>query len=167
MAEFLLRNSLNPGKVIKCTITFRQIINKGEEGEPVWLVEMRTMEPHKSGGSIAPVFVHYTSASNLDEAINEAATQIAQQVDWTPLETDARAPFVIYNSPTTGDLSVSIYSSVFVDIKDLVPTTGIDPDSIEVTVNDMDVTDEIELIGDPFEYRVKWQPKVRVLDYYT
>lgn len=166
MADFLLRNSLNPSKVIKCTITFRQLMNKGEDGELVWLVEIGTVETTASGTSIAPVFVHYTSAINLDDAIKEATETIAQQVDWTPLDSDKRPPFVSYNSPENGNQSVSIYSNLVIDVKDLIPTSGIDLSSVEVLINGMDVTSEVEVSGDPFEYRIIWSPAERVLDYY-
>lgn len=166
MAEYLLRNTLNPGKVVKCTITFRQLTPKGEEGEPIWLVEINTAESHKDGGDIPPVYIHYTSLDNLDEEIKKATEEIAKQIDWLPMDTDGRGPFVSYSSPTEGDTSVSIYSNVVIDIKDIIPSAGIDSSSIEVTVNGTDVTSEIELTGDPYEYRVIWKPFKRVLDTY-
>jgi hypothetical protein len=164
--EYLIRNSLNPGKVVSCTITFRQIVNKGEEGELVWLVQINTAEPHKDGGEIAPLFIHYVSSDNLDAAIKSATETIAEQVDWSPLYEDLRPPFVSYSSPSESGDIVSLYSNVVVDIKDLLPAAGIDPDSITVTVNGFDVTDELDIIGDPYEYRVIWDPFIRVADTY-
>lgn len=164
MAEYLLRNSLNPGKVVSCSVSFRQIVNKGEEGEPVWLVEIITLEPHKDGGSIPPEYIHYTSDQNLDVAIRKATQRIASKVDWTPTITDIRPPFVVNYSPRSA--VVDIYSDVLVDITDILPAAGIDPDSITMTINDLDVTGELEITGDPYNYRVMWKPKIRVLDYY-
>jgi hypothetical protein len=166
MATYLLRNCLNPGKVVKCTITFRQIVNKGEEGEPVWLIEVGTAEPHKDGGKISPVFIHYTNgAVNLDTAVRSATTIIANQVNWGTLQDDIRPPFVVSSLPTVNENVVPIYSDVVVDIKDLFPSAGIDPDSITVTVNDFDVTNDITLAGTPFEYKLVWSPPIRILDY--
>ena len=164
MAEYLLRNSLNPGKVVSCSVSFRQIVNKGEEGEPVWLVEIVTLEPHKDGGKILPEYIHFTNDQNLDVAIRNATQRIADQVDWSPIMKDLRPPFVKYYSPRSS--VVDIYSDVVVDITDILPAAGIDPNSIRVTVNDLDVTEELELIGDPYDYRVIWKPKIRVLDSY-
>jgi hypothetical protein len=166
MAEYLLRNSLNPNKVVKCTITFRQIINKGEGGEPVWLIEIGTVEPHKDGGKIPPLFIHHTTSINLDVAIKEATEKIAEQINWESLISDLRPPFVIYNFPENNQSSVGIYTSVIVDIQDILPAAGIDPNSIEVVINDINVSDEISLEGDPYQYRIKWDPKVRIYDYY-
>jgi hypothetical protein len=166
MADYLLRNSLNPSKVIRCTITFRQLVNKGEDGELVWLVEINTPEPHKDGGSIPPVYIHYTSSQNLDAAIKEATEDIAKQVDWSPLREDLRPPFVFYNSPSEPNEVVDLFSNVVVDIKDILPAAGIDPDSIKMTVNGMDVSDELQITGDPYQYRVIWDTSIRVRDYY-
>lgn len=164
MAEYLLRNSLNPGKVVSCSVSFRQLVNRGEEGEPVWLVEVVTLEPHKDGGSIPPEYVHLTSDKNLDAAIRSATKNIAEKVNWLPVIADLRPPFVKHYSPSSS--VVDIYSDVIVDITDILPAAGIDPDSIKMVVNDLDVTSELELIGDPYDYRVIWQPAIRVLDYY-
>ncbi len=167
MAEYLLRNTLNPNKVVKCTITFKQITNKGEKGEPVWLIEIGTVEPHKDGGKISPIFIHYTNADNLDTTIKEATESIAKQVNWGTLIDDLRPPFVINSFPKVDQSNrVGIYSSVIVDIQDILPAAGIDPDSIEVVINDIDVSDEISLEGTPYKYRIRWDPKVRVYDYY-
>ena len=60
MAQFLIRNSLNPQKVIKCGITFEQITPKSYEGEGLWVVELATDELHKNGGNIPPEFINVT-----------------------------------------------------------------------------------------------------------
>jgi hypothetical protein len=164
MAEFIIRNNLNPNKAIKCTITFRQIVNKGEEGEPVWVVELATKEPHKDGGSIRPAFVHTTSAVTLDKAISNAVAQISEQVDWSPLLTDTRPPFVVYYTPSTDVASIT--SSVNVGIKDITPAAGIDISTIKMTVNGEDVTNDLEITGDPLDYSVTWRPPLRIYDYY-
>jgi hypothetical protein len=163
MAEYTLRSSLNPYKVVKCNISFRQLLNKGEEGKVIWLVEIRTVEPHKDGGDISPVYINYTSEKNLDKEIKKATEKIAEQINWEPLIDDLRPPFVSYSNPINNE-TVDIYSDVIVDIKDVLPAAGIDINSIKVIVNDIDVTDDIEVIGDPYYYRIKWSPSIRVLD---
>ena len=166
MAEYILRNSLNPDRVVKCSITFRKITNKDKRAEPVWLVQISTTEPHKDGGDIAPVFIHLASLANLDLEINEATERIASQVDWGILKEDTRSTIISIVEPCDNLESVSIYSNVVFDVEDLLPTSGIDVNSIEVLVNGMDVTNEIEVSGDPYKYRVTWKTFKRVLDYY-
>ncbi len=160
MAQFLVRNSLNPQKVIKCGITFEQLTPKDDEGEPIWVIEIATDEPHKDGGDILPEFINLTSLDNLDEEIEKAVKTISVQVDWTPLESDLRAPFVEACYPS--DYEVSIESHVKIILKELLPSAGIDVDSIQMTINDFDVTSELEVTGDPYEYTLKWKPFMRV-----
>lgn len=166
MAEYLIKNTLNPYKVVKCDITFRQLVNKGRGCDPVWLVQLSTSEPHKDGGTINPEFINVSSLKNLDSEIKDATEAIASQVDWGDLQSDVTPPFVNQYSPLQNDKNASIFSDVVVSLKDGFPSTGIDPGSVRMYVNGFDVTDEIELIGDPFEYKVVWRPQARVKDYY-
>lgn len=166
MAEYILRNSLNPDKVVKCSITFRKITNKNEEGEPVWLIQIATTELHKDGGNIPSVFIHTVSLNNIDEEINQATEKIADQVDWGVLKQDTRAPIVDIIAPLGDVENIDINSDIVFDIEDLLPAAGVDIDSIEVLVNGMDVTNELEITGDPYKYNVIWKPFKRVFDYY-
>lgn len=166
MAEYLLRNSLNPDKVVSCAITFRKITNKDQRGEPIWLVQIATEEPHKTGGSIAPIFIHLATLNNLSLEINQATEKIAAQVNWGTLKEDLRPPILSIIEPINDLESVSIKSNMIFDIEDLLPAAGVDIDSIKVLINDVDVTDEVDISGDPYQYRVIWKPFKRVLDYY-
>jgi hypothetical protein len=165
MAEFIIRSNLNPNKAVSATITFRQVINKGEEGEPVWVLQIGTEEPHKDGGPIPPTFIHFTDAANLNDAIAEAVTEMSGKIDWSPEREDTRGPFVIYHTPEQDGIA-SILSDVNIGIKDMVPSAGIDLDSIKMTVNGVDVTDDIDIIGTPTQYSVTWRPFFRIKDYY-
>jgi len=164
MAEYILRNSLNPDKVVKCSITFRKITNKNEEGEPVWLIQIATMEQHKDGGDIPPIFIHLATLNNLDLEINSATERIADQVDWGVLREDTRAPIVSIIEPGNDMDNVSINSNLIFDIEDILPATGVDINSIEILVNDFDVTSELNITGDPWGYNVKWVPYLRIYE---
>jgi hypothetical protein len=164
MAQFLLRNSLNPQKVIKCGITFKQIVPARGKGEPIWLVEIATDEPHKDGGNIPPEFINLVTLDNLDQEIEKAVAIISAKVNWAPLESDTRAPFVESCHPSTYE--VDINSSIKIVLKDLLPAAGIDIDSIRMVINDIDVTQDLNITGDPYECKVEWQPPMRVFEEY-
>ena len=167
MAEYIIRNSLNPDKVVECSITFRKLTNKYMEGEPIWLVHIATTEPHKNGGDITPSFIHLANLKNLGLEIDRATEKIAAQVDWGELREDLRPPIVSLVDPIeNGMVNVGITSKVVFDIEDILPAAGIDIDSIKVSVNGMDVTEELDITGDAYQYRVTWSPFKRVLDYY-
>lgn len=166
MAEYLIRNSLNFRKVVKCSITFRKLTNKGMEAEPVWLIQIATVEPHKDGGSIPPIFIHLVTLDNLNLEISNATEKISSQIDWGVLDEDTRAPLVSILRPYNNMESVDIMSDVVFYIEDLFPATGVDISSIKISVNNMDVTDEVVITGDPYKYMVVWKPFKRVFDYY-
>jgi hypothetical protein len=167
MAEYLLRNTLNPNKVVKCAITFRQMVDSKSDGELIWLIEIGTVEPHKDGGKILPIIIHHTSTANLDSEIKKATEKIAEQINWGNVITDLRPPFVTYSYPKIDQTTkIDINTSVVVDIKDILPAAGIDPNSIQVVVNDIDVSNDIFLDGDPYQYRIRWSPKLRIYDNY-
>jgi hypothetical protein len=46
-------------------------------------------------------------------------------------------------------------------ITDREPSSGIDLSSLKVEVNGIDVTDELGIYGNVFEYRVMWHPKLK------
>jgi len=160
MAQFLIRNSLNPQKVVSCGITFEQLTPKNYEGEPRWVIELATDEPHKDGGSIPPEYINLTSLDNLDQEIEKAVEIISAKIDWTPLEEDLRAPFVESCSPS--EYEVDIESRIEIILKEVLPAAGIDISSINMTINDFDVTNELVITGDPYEYTLKWNPFMRV-----
>lgn len=161
MAYFQVRNSLNPSKVIVCGITYKQVVPKGGEGEAIWVIEVATDEPHvTTSGTIPPYFINVTDELDVDLEIEKAVAYISAQVDWEPLANDERPPFVDSVSPDT--YITQIHENVIVGIKDLHPSTGIDIDSIEMTVNDIDVTNDLLITGDEFEYQVEWRPPSRV-----
>jgi hypothetical protein len=166
MAQFIVRNSLNPSKAVRFGVTFAQVVPKDNEGEPIWVVEVGTDEPHLSGGDIPPEFINLTSLDNLDLEIEKSVEIISAKIDWSPLDEDIRPPFVESCFPT--DYEIDIESDVKLVLKDLLPATGIDISSIQMTVTadgkDFDVTPELVVRGDPYEYTIKWRPTIRVYD---
>jgi hypothetical protein len=168
MAQFIVRNSLNPSKAVRFGVTFEQLVPKGREGEPIWLAEVATDEPHKDGGDIPPEFINLVSLDSLDAEIEKAVETISAQIDWTPTAEDLRPPFVVSSYPT--EYEVSIESFVEIVIKDHLPAAGIDISSINMVITadgkDFDVTNELYITGDPFLYTIKWMPAIRVYDTY-
>lgn len=165
MAAFLIRNSLNPQKVVRCGITFEQQTLKGASGEAIWIVELATLESHKDGGEILPEYIHLRTLDNLDAEIEKAAEKISVQISWEPLVNDVRAPFVAeyFPSETTG---VSIDSNIVVKLVELLPSAGIDLSSVKVMLDGFDITNEVDISGDPYNYILKWKPPIVVYDVY-
>lgn len=165
MAHFIVRNSLNPYKAVKFNITFQQQVLKGLEGEPFWLAEINTNEPSVSGTQIASEYLHLKTLTNMDAEIEKVVSNICKQIDWTPQIEDTRGPIVTSYSPSE-TTDVGIDSSVKLTINDLLPSAGIDISSICVTLNGFDITGELDITGDPYEYEVEWKPSTIVYDTY-
>jgi hypothetical protein len=162
MAEFLVRNSLNPNKVAKLGVSYNQVTPKGYEGEAIWTLEVATSELDINGNTIRPVYVTNITQRTLDEEIAKAVGIISAQIDWTPLIDDVWSPEVVSVSPS--DYETDIDSFVEIEMRDKLPAAGIDLSSIEMTVNDFDVSSELTVTGDPYRYKVKWAPFLRVYE---
>jgi len=163
MAYFQVRNSLNPSKVIVCGITYKQVVPKDNEGEAIWVMVVATDEPHvTTSGAIPPHYITVTDELDLDLEIEKAVAEISKQVDWEPLVADTRPPYVYSVQPDT--YIQNIQENVIIGIQDMHPSYGIDLDSIEMTVNYIDVTDDLRISGDEFDYMVEWRPPARVYD---
>lgn len=165
MAEFLLRNSLNPHKVVKCGVTLTQYVDyKKHNGEPIWLLAVGTSEEHKNGGAINEVYTNLTSLETIDKEIELLVAKISKQIDWGGLSDDEHPPFVDSAYPV--DYIAKMEDPVEFVIKELMPSTGIDLDTLKITANGLDITDEFEIKGNPYEYHLKWRPQIKVYDVY-
>jgi hypothetical protein len=145
-------------------ITYRQVVPKGEEGEAVWVIEVATTASGIHSEVIPSEFIHATDLNYLEDEITEAVERLSAQIDWSPLIDDNRNPYV--DSVLPSDYEVPLETSVEVVIKDPLPSAGIDISSITMTVDGFDVTSELDISGDPYEYKVKWSPFLRVTDEY-
>jgi hypothetical protein len=158
MAYFTVRNSLNPQKVITCGITYQQVVDKNSyDGEPIWVLTVATDEPHiTTSGTIPPHHITITDELDLDLEIENAVSAISRQVDWEPLAVDTRPPFVDWSEPAA--YIATIQSDVKVSIVENHPSEGIDIDSIQMFINNEEVTDDLRISGDEFNYVVRWVP---------
>ncbi len=170
MAEFYVHNSLNPNKVVKFNITFRYFVIKGTRGEYMWTLEIGTTHPDINGDSISPARVHNISAEDVNEIIEEALAGLCAQVDWTPLMVDRYAPHVDYTNPIDGETDASLGTIVTIRLKDRLPSAGIDLSNMKIILNnevqDFDITSEVTIEGDPYEYILRWEPELRVQSRY-
>jgi hypothetical protein len=167
MANFYVRNSLG-NLTVKFNITLRYFVIKGEEGEHMWVLEIGTTHKDVNGDPISAKKIHNIAAENLDDVIETALADLCTQIDWSPFADDKRAPFIDYFSPVGSN--VSIASNIDVVIKDRLLSAGIDLSNMKVILNnsmqDFDITSEVIVEGDAYEYRLKWITPLRVYDTY-
>ncbi len=165
MAHIFVKNSLSNLKAAKLDINFPMYVTTDSEGDPIWLLETATTYPSASGTAIRPVYIDKaTRFEDLDEAVAEAVSEIASQIDWLPLEEDNDPPYIVEIRPLGAE--VPIASNVYIDIREDAPSAGIDLSEVKVTVmtgeTDFDITNECTITGDPFYYNIHWEPPSRI-----
>lgn len=167
MAEFFVKHSLNPNKAVKFNITLRYFVVAGEEGEHMWVLEVGTTYPSATGGSVPSGYAHMISLDNFDQVIEETVSKMCQLIDWSPFVVDGWAPTIEDVFPTG---TVKMPPGIWFTIKDKLPSAGIDLSDMKVFLNNsmttFEITDELITEGDPYEYNVKWYPKIRVYNTY-
>lgn len=165
MAEFFVHNSLNPNKSVKFNITFRYFVIKNEKGEHMWTLEIGTTHPDINGNDISAFRVHNISASNFNNVIEDALAGLCAQIDWSPLSEDKTPPYIDTTVPANGT-TVSIESNVYIKLKDKLPSSGIDLSDVKLFFRwgtiDFDITSEMTVDGDPYEYNLHWSPALRM-----
>jgi hypothetical protein len=169
MAEFFVHSSLNPSKAVKFNITLRYFVIKGEKGEHMWTLEIATSHTDINGDPISAARVHKIFASNFNNVIEDALVGLCAQIDWSPLSNDRTPPYVDMAVPVDGT-TVSIESDVHIRLKDRLPSSGIDLSAAKIIlhagVTDFDITSEVTIDGDPYEYDLYWSPPLRVYSRY-
>jgi len=165
MAHILVKNSLSNYKAVLVDINFPITVTTDSAGDPQWVLETASTYPSASGTKIRPAYAHKATAFNsLDDAVADAISEIAKQIDWLPLVEDDTPPYISDIRPLGG--AVSIASNINIDIKDDVPSAGIDLSEVKVTLTtentEFDITDECVMDGDPFYYNIHWEPPTRV-----
>lgn len=161
MAELYVTNSLNITKSAKFNIGLRYFVVKGDQdGDFKWVLEIGTTHSGSDGTTPLTKKIHNISAEDFDEVLEGAISELCSLIDWAPFVEDREPPYLVSASPTSS--GVSIGSTVYLKIKENLPSSGMDLSNIKVTLNngtiDFDISDEIVVVGDPYEYDIKWTP---------
>ncbi len=168
MAEFYVTNSLNYEKAVKFNISLRHFVTIEGRGEHRWVLEIGTTYPDVNGDPISAKKVLLINAEDFDEVLESSIADLCSKIDWSPLVSDIKPPRIIEALPTSS--GVKIGASIFVSITDDLPSSGIDLSEIKVTLNngvmDFDITSELQISGDPYEYKLRWDPPIRVYSRY-
>ncbi len=160
MAEVFVKHTLNPHKTIKFNLNLRDYVIKGEEGEYKWVLEIGTTALTASGTKTPVQYIHKVSEDSLEDEIEAAISRMCSLMDWTEFDVDRYPPWTEYFYPQ-GD-NVPIRSVVSFKVVEKHPSSGIDLSNLNVTFNngdvDFDITSEMDITGDPYEYTISWVP---------
>ena len=162
MSEIIVKHTLNPRKAVKFNLNLRKYALKEEEGESVWLLEIGTTSLDAQGNKIVPKFIHKVQDAFLEEVINKAVASMCQLIDWSEFDVDRYPPSIKKFTPEGAD--VPITSRVEFSISEKNPASGIDLSDMKVILNngavDFDITSEVIIKGDPYEYNFYWTPQI-------
>lgn len=161
MAELFVINSLNSSKSVKFNVGFRSFVVKGDQdGDQKWVLEIGTTHSGIDGSKSLAKRVHNIAAEDLDQVLEDALAELCGEIDWAPLINDTEPPKVDFVSPQGMDIPVG--SIVQIKLSDVLPSAGIDLSSMSVMLDigdtDFDITNEIQVIGDPYAYELLWIP---------
>ena len=162
MAHFTVNlfNSLAPrGRRVIVTGVLEQVdLQETMDGEVIWVLRMETNINGIGGQPIDPVYINDVTEETLSDEIRRAISIIAPQIDWGVLGADSHSPYIIEVSPEDQQEDVSIHANVKMHIRDAFPTVGIDPSTIKLRVNNIDVTPDLRVTGIDNEYKITWVP---------
>jgi hypothetical protein len=172
MAEIIVKNNLNPHKAVNFGVS---VVKFTTDSHDKYYIEVGTTHSGVYDGEntysgidyvrIRPKYIDAVSGT-LDEMFSDVIGSISEYIDWGPLSNDTDSPYISTMYPVGDD--IPIHSNVMFTINDDIPTTGINIDDmkVEIDIGDtvFDITGDIQVEGNPFEYSVMWVPPMRVLN---
>ena len=147
---------------VTVNITQNDIVNTNN-GEVVFLITLDVGILDKNGNRIDTVVLNDVLKENIKKEISHGLALIAEQINWTDLLDDNAPPNIKYIYPVKDQTQVPIYSNVDVKLRDEFPMSGIDPSTIKLFVNDIEVTTDLLLRQSDNEVDIKWIP-VRITE---
>ena len=173
MAHFYVTNSLYPENPQLFTITIKEIVklsgepgtifSKGNIAEEFWELCISTSGLTNSGTPISPEWIDVKgNKSSIDELISSKVSDICSRIDWSQrgqfsLQQDRYSPIIIDQFPIPGQMGVPIDSVIKFILKEHLPGTGVDFDSIKLKIKGVEVKPLV--VGTPFNCEITFKPK--------
>lgn len=151
-----LFNSNNPNG-LRLSVAVNILHNdlfKTKDGEVVYIIQINPNLP-----DIKPVVIDNVTTKNIQSELKKGLSLIASQVDWGELKIDTKAPKVLLINPKENENNVSINSIVQIQIKDFFPTSLINPATLKLTANGVDVTNELNIKNLDQLVNITWIPE--------
>jgi len=160
-----LFNSRNPnGPLVPVTINVEQVDDVvTKDGEVIYVIVLSANVLDYNGKVIEDVIINNISEENLKTAIENALTLIGSQINWGLLEEDTYAPIIVDLEPKNNQTNVSIYSDIYLKLKDPFPASLIDLSSIKFYVNGIDETSRLTIRQIDNEVKLVYTP-IRIVN---
>jgi hypothetical protein len=151
-----LFNANNPnGPRLAVTVDIlHQDVQHTSDGELIYMIQFT----HGISG-IDPVVILDVTEKNIQKEIKKGLGIIASQLDWGNLIPDTKTPAIDTIYPLPNSLDVPIESNVSIKLIDRFPTSLIDTSTIKLTVNNIDVTSDLQIKDLDQLVTINWLPK--------
>ena len=160
----LLKDAKNPNGrlMIPVSVNVRQVDDVNtNDGEVIYVLEFICGAIDHDGNRIETVIIDNVSEEDVKDQIERGLSIIGAQVPWPNQQEDEYAPRIIEVFPQDESKDVPINSHIYGTLRDYFPTSGIDPSTIKIRVNGIDVTDEARITGEETQYRFRWIPTIK------
>lgn len=161
--EINLFNARSPnGLRVPVTITMEQFISdKNKDGEVIYTLTLSCAALTPDKKRIDPVYINGVTNQNIQQEIQKGLAKLGELIDWYEDLPDDKAPMITEISPKNEETDVSFFANVQVLLNDRLPSSSIDPNTIKMYANDIQInSNELEISAKtPREYRVTWHPK--------
>ena len=129
------------------------------DGELIFRLTLDTGAIDTNGDRIDTVVIENVTQTTFKRELAKGLATIADQIDWGTLRTDTHSPLIEDIYPENNQINVPLGANVYIKLREAFPATGIDPSTIKLIVNNIDVTNELNIKNRDLEANITWIPK--------
>lgn len=155
--------TINISRVVKIEGEPNTDFSRDHLGEEFWEIYVATSGLDSEGKEIPPKWVDVkTTEATVDELVSGAVKYLCSLIDWTNEGTvspgqDRFVPFIESKYPEENQANVPIQSTIKLSVRELLPGSGIDKNTISLKVKGVPVTPTVT--GNPYGYVISYTPK--------
>lgn len=155
-----LFNAKNPnGKRVPITVTIEQVdLIQTNDGEIIYIIGLYCGARGINGKQVDPYFINNITKPNIFDEISKGLSIIAAKINWGILEEDTHPPIITNIYPKNKDENIPISANVYMSIIDPFPASFIDKSTLQLKVNNIDITDQLVVKEKQNELNINWVP---------
>jgi hypothetical protein len=155
-----LFNAKNPnGKRVPVTVNLEAFDDVDlKDGSTRYFMVLQTGVLDTSLNSIDPIYVNGVTQKTLKDELQKALTTLATKINWGLLEADTTPPIIESLNIPNQSVNVSINTDLFITLQDPMPSSLINPASIKLEVQGIDVSNNLNIVENGNTVTVQWIP---------
>lgn len=174
MANLYVTHHRYPSNPQLFTITLNKVASLGGEPNPnfspsfpsaeeYWKLFIYTTGLDENGGVVGPLVADLTgSEETIQSFIDSKLSEMCELIDWSNQGTlepqiDTVGPYIDEQYPNNGEVNVPINRPISIRVKEPLPGTGINPSSVVLIVNGIQVTPKA--VGNKYDMTFTFSPR--------